>query len=68
MEVINHDAPTDWIKPPTLELKLANHTFRNTGKRNGDTAETGGAMSEVPTTRSVMREITVSLYEFVKRQ
>ena len=42
IEIIIHDAPTDWISPPRLETVLAAHTARNTGKRNGDSAETGG--------------------------
>ena len=31
IEVISQAAPTDWIRPPRLEARLASHTARNTG-------------------------------------
>jgi hypothetical protein len=43
IDVIIQEAPTDWIKPPRLEIVLAIQTARNVGKRNGEIAETGTA-------------------------
>src|SRR5262245_5387621 len=43
IEIIIHDAPTDWIIPPRFDTTLAAQTARKMGKRNGDSAETCGA-------------------------
>ncbi|GLV25519.1 hypothetical protein TomTYG45_19530 [Sphingobium sp. TomTYG45] len=37
-EVIIHAAPTDWINPPKLDARLANHTARKMGMAKGDGA------------------------------
>jgi hypothetical protein len=37
---MSHAAPTDLIKPPKLDVRLAVHTLRKMRCRNGDRAET----------------------------
>jgi len=39
MEVIIHAAPTDWISPPKLVIRLVIHTARKIGCRSGAKAE-----------------------------
>jgi hypothetical protein len=39
IEVIIHEAPTDWMRPPKFDAKLANHTARKTLFRSGDKGE-----------------------------
>jgi len=39
IDVIIHEAPTDWISPPKLEARLANQTARKTLLRSGDKGE-----------------------------
>ncbi len=36
MEVINHAAPTDWMRLPKFDTRLAIHTFRKIGVWNGE--------------------------------
>lgn len=37
-EVIIHAAPTDWIRPPKFDARLANHIARKIGIEKGDWA------------------------------
>ena len=36
IEVINHAAPTDWMRLPKFDARLANQTFRKIGIWNGE--------------------------------
>jgi hypothetical protein len=45
MESIIHEAPTDWIRLPKFENKLAVQTDLKIGTRNGDNADTGSVLS-----------------------
>jgi hypothetical protein len=52
-DTIIHDAPTDWIRLPKFDARLAIQTIRNIGMRNGDdggefsSAENSSCMSTV---------------------
>jgi len=39
---MSQEAPTDWISPPKLEIRLAIQTIRKMGMLNGD-IEGGGS-------------------------
>jgi len=45
MDSIIQEAPTDWMRLPKLENKLAIHTERNTGARRGESAEVASEVS-----------------------
>src|SRR3546814_8003857 len=49
IEVIIHEAPTDWIRPPELEARLAIQTERKIGLFRGEKSEgtEGGATGTV---------------------
>src|SRR5262245_11613628 len=59
-EIIIHDAPTDWIRPPRFETVLAIQTLRKIGYWNGVSAERAPFSSLSVSMRSTTRALPTS--------